>query len=80
MSRCTCTDPTHFHPGEEAGHWLFPLIDVPKTTALNERVPASVRGLFRPYEKRLEVNPRGPLEAEDGEVIVIIPFTETVSD
>lgn len=79
MSRCTCNDPTHFHPGEEAGYWLFPMINVPKTIALNETVPGSVKSLFRPYEQRLNVGPGGPVEGEDGEVILIIPFTETVS-
>ena len=78
MSRCNCNDPTHFHPGEEAGYWLFPLIDVQKAVGLNEIRPNSVRSIFRPYEERLAVVQGGPLEAEDGELIVIVPFTETV--
>jgi len=78
MSRCTCNDPTHFHPGEEAGFWLLPLIDVPKSIGLNEIRPGSVRSVFKSYERRLESSSTGPLEAEDGELIVIVPFTETV--
>jgi len=78
MSRCTCNDPTHFHPGDESGYWLLPLIDVPKTIALNENQLGSVRSVFKTYEKRLATGDGGPLEADDGELIVVVPFTETV--
>jgi hypothetical protein len=80
MSRCQCNDPNHFHPGEEAGHWLFPLINVPKATALNELRTGSAKFVFKPYENRTSVFPAELLEADDGELILFVPFTETVRD
>jgi len=80
MPRCQCTDPNHFHPGEEAGQWLFPFIDVPKTSALNERRTGSAKHVFKPYETRTEAMETDLLEAEDGELILQVPFTESVSE
>jgi PITH domain len=79
MSRCQCNDPNHFHPGEEAGHWLFPLINIPQTSALNELRAGSAKLVFKSYEKRAIITATELLEAEDGELILVVPFTETVS-
>ncbi|KAH9257302.1 hypothetical protein BASA81_004459 [Batrachochytrium salamandrivorans] len=77
MPQCQCTDPDHFHAGEEAGQWLLPYIDLTKVSCLNETHRNSCQKIFKPFDQRLM--PGGiMLEGEDGEVILRVCFTELV--
>lgn len=77
MPQCQCTDPDHFHAGEEAGQWLLPYIDLPKVSCLNETHRNSCQKVFKPFDQRLAAG-GVVLEGEDGEVILRVCFTELV--
>jgi hypothetical protein len=76
-----CSDPSHFHEGEERGDWLFGKIDRVKAWCLNERAPRSGAQTLRAYADRSGVG-RTREEAawsdEGNEVLLRVPFTETV--
>jgi hypothetical protein len=71
---------THSHnPEYPDDNWnLYALLDVARTRALNVTEPNNVLGIFKPFARRLEEEPK-LLSDADAEIIIIANFTNPVS-
>ena len=75
-----CSGHSHDHDhGDDLGRSLRPQIDLPAVQCLNEEVPNSGRAVLKLHEERLSTTPRLKSQEDDPELLLFIPFTESVT-
>ena len=76
-----CTGHSHDHEhAEEVSTHLHQYIDFTGVTCLNENIPGSVKSILKTYEDRLSLHPTLHSTFDgDPELLIHIPFTETVN-
>ena len=75
-----CSGHSHDHDhGDELGMSLRPQIDFPRVVCLNEEVPNSGRAVLKLHEERLTAQPSLCSPGDDPELLLTIPFTESVT-
>jgi PITH domain len=80
MEHTECTGHSHDHEhGDELGLSLRPQMDLPRVFCLNEEVENSGRNILKIHEERLSINPSLQSPDEDPELLLHIPFTESVT-
>lgn len=80
MDPVECQGHSHDHEhGEDLGLSLRPEIDMPKVTCFNEEVAHSGRAVLKLHEERLTATPSLLSPEDDPELLLHIPFTESVS-
>lgn len=80
MEPTDCAGHSHDHDhGDELGLSLRPQMDLPSVFCLNEVVPHSGRRVLKIHEERLSTNPSLLSPEDDPELLLHIPFTESVS-
>lgn len=75
-----CSGHSHDHEhGEDLGLSLTKYVDLPRVSCLNEEVPGSGRAVIKLHEDRLSDKPSLKSPEEDPELLLHIPFTESVT-
>lgn len=75
-----CSGHSHDHDhGDELGMSLRPQFDFPRVVCLNEEVPNSGRAVLKLHEERLTAEPSLCSPVDDPELLLTIPFTESVT-
>ena len=75
-----CSGHSHDHDhGDELGRSLRPQIDFPRVECLNEEVQNSGRAVLKLHEERLTAEPSLRSPEDDPELLLKIPFTESVT-
>jgi hypothetical protein len=75
-----CTGHSHDHDHEdELGRSLRPLIDFPRVFCLNEDTVDSGKRVLKLHEERLSISPSLLSPEGDPELLLYIPFTESVT-
>jgi hypothetical protein len=75
-----CSGHSHDHDhGDELGMSLRPQIDLPNVECLNEEVQNSGRAILKLHEERLTAEPSLCSPQDDPELLLKIPFTESVT-
>jgi hypothetical protein len=75
-----CNGHSHDHEHEdELGMSLRPQIDLPKVFCLNEEVENAGRSVLKTHEGRLSATPSLTSPQDDPELLLFIPFTESVT-
>eukprot|EP00545_Synedropsis_sp_CCMP1620_P007915 CAMPEP_0119003136 /NCGR_PEP_ID=MMETSP1176-20130426/375_1 /TAXON_ID=265551 /ORGANISM="Synedropsis recta cf, Strain CCMP1620" /LENGTH=214 /DNA_ID=CAMNT_0006954705 /DNA_START=50 /DNA_END=694 /DNA_ORIENTATION=- len=80
MDPTECSGHSHDHDhGDELGLSLRPQIDQPKVFCLNEEVANAGRSILKIHEERLSATPSLTSPDDDPELLLVIPFTESVT-
>jgi hypothetical protein len=80
MDPVECSGHSHDHEhGEDLGLSLRTYIDIPNIACLNEEVQGSGKSVFKLHEDRLSATPSVRSPDDDPELILRIPFTESVT-
>lgn len=80
MNPPECSGHSHDHEhGDELGLSLRPLIDFPNVFCLNEEVENGGRSVLKLHEERLTDTPSLTSPDDDPELLLFIPFTESVT-
>mmetsp|Transcript_22059 Transcript_22059/g.30701 ORF Transcript_22059/g.30701 Transcript_22059/m.30701 type:complete len:215 (+) Transcript_22059:45-689(+) len=75
-----CTGHSHdSEHGDELGLSLRPQVDLPRVTCLNEEVANSGQRIIKIHEERLSPDPSLTSPEDDAELLLHVPFTESVS-
>jgi hypothetical protein len=75
-----CSGHSHDHEhGDELGTSLRPQFDFPRVVCFNEEVPGSGRAVLKLHEERLTAQPNLCSPEDDPELLLTIPFTESVT-
>lgn len=75
-----CSGHSHDHNhGDELGMSLRPQMDLPNVECLNEEVQNSGRAILKLHEERLTAEPSLCSPEDDPELLLKIPFTESVT-
>lgn len=75
-----CSGHSHDHDhGDELGMSLRPQMDLPNVECLNEEVQNSGRAILKLHEERLTAEPSCCSPEDDPELLLKIPFTESVT-
>jgi len=75
-----CSGHSHDHDhGDELGMSLRPQMDLPHVECLNEEVQNSGRAILKLHEERLTAEPSLWSPQDDPELLLKIPFTESVT-
>lgn len=75
-----CNGHSHDHHdhGDDLGLSLRPQIDLPGVQCLNEEIPNSGRAVIKAHQDRLSAEPVLRSQPDDPELLLFIPFTESV--
>eukprot|EP00543_Licmophora_paradoxa_P001453 CAMPEP_0202459536 /NCGR_PEP_ID=MMETSP1360-20130828/36546_1 /ASSEMBLY_ACC=CAM_ASM_000848 /TAXON_ID=515479 /ORGANISM="Licmophora paradoxa, Strain CCMP2313" /LENGTH=214 /DNA_ID=CAMNT_0049080675 /DNA_START=100 /DNA_END=744 /DNA_ORIENTATION=+ len=75
-----CSGHSHDHEhGDELGLSLRPQIDFPRVFCLNEEIANAGRQVLKIHEERLTTTPSLTSPEDDPELLLVIPFTESVT-
>lgn len=76
-----CSGHSHDHGdhGDELGLSLRPQIDFPRVVCLNEEVEHAGRSVLKLHEDRMTATPSLTSPEDDPELLLVIPFTESVT-
>mmetsp|Transcript_25601 Transcript_25601/g.36079 ORF Transcript_25601/g.36079 Transcript_25601/m.36079 type:complete len:215 (-) Transcript_25601:242-886(-) len=75
-----CSGHSHDHDhGDELGLSLRPQVDFPKVMCLNEEVTNSGQRIIKIHEERLTTEPSLTSPEDDAELLLHVPFTESVT-
>lgn len=78
MSACT-HEHDHFRPEDSEGNSLYSFIDTTKLTGLNLQDSAAIENPFKSYDQRLDKTSSVKSNEDDCEMILFVPFTESVT-